>query len=253
VKHQNKKTENFRMTACAMSLKLVLLLWFSGVTAGLEDQIKAAIHYSVLSDFRTDGWSSEIHPSLSESTGIVKLRSPILNITVTSDFSNPRDIDLLQALFFAPLPAEIRVVPFYNKSSKASVILGKCFDTIAFDSRGTLDVVRVRDFINSLFLLADLSAGAPLDVPAGKYISERASILICNLYTQQFTVISDWIHRVQRDEINSTATNFSLPRTLIINGRSFGPNASLSTVLQSLVEVQYETIRSLTSNVYDEL
>ena len=235
----------------AMAQKLITFLCASNFIRGSSATVLSELHYSVLFDSRADEWSSDIQSFVSESGGIVKLRSPILNITISPDLSNPRDIDLLQALFFGPLPAQIIVRPFSNKSSMASVILGKCFDTIAFDSRGKLDSVRVRDFINSLFLLAELSVDAPLDGSAGKRISERAALLVCRLYTQQFPTISDWIDSLQRGEVllDDDDSNF---RSVVINDRLFPHTVPVSTVLQSLVEIQHETIRSI-SNVYDEL
>ena len=231
--------------------KLVKILFCLVVIRDSIGSYQHRIHYSVLEDTRAMSWASSAPSSFSEGSGIVKLRAPILNITVIADLSDPRDIDLLQALFFGPLPAEIVVRPWVDTSTRASGVLAKCFDTIAFDTKGALDSVRVRDFINSLFLLAELSADSPLDGNAGKRISNKAAALVCKLYTQQFSTISDWIDSVDPASVGPGSD--SLPvRSISINGRILPHTVPISTVLQSLVDIQYETIRS-TKHVYDEL
>ena len=209
-------------------------------------------HYSVLWDDRTSVWPTNVQQVSPDSTGLFEIRSPILNISISADFSEPRDIDLLQALFMDPVPAEIYIQPSVSLSSPASAILGECFDTIAFDEEGQLDIVRVRDYISSLFLLAEIRADSPMDGSAGKRITERASVLICKLYTQQFSVISDWIDQFQKGSIELSDSRLSRSRSITINGLSFPATVAIQTVLHSLVEIQHESIRRI-RNVYDEL
>jgi hypothetical protein len=186
-------------------------------------------------------------------TGVAKVRLPILNITVTPDLAEPNDIDLLQALFLGPLPAEIYVRPQDQYPSISSTILAECFDTIAFDEFGNLDTVRIRDFINSLFLLAGLSLSASVDSTGGKRISERAAILICELYTQQYSEISERIHHLQEARRVEPEPTPPIHRSITINDRLFSlAKVPIMTILESLVEIQYETIRRI-PNVYDEL
>jgi hypothetical protein len=209
-------------------------------------------HYSILDDTRTSNWPSQLDEVSSDSTGLIKIRSPLLNISISVDFSEPRDIDLLQALFIGPVPGNIIVQSSHGSSSRASAILGRCFDTIAFDEEGELDIVRVRDFINSLFLLAELHPDSPMDGTAGKRITEKAAILICKLYTQQFSKISEWIDLFQKGAIDIPDSGPSHARSITINGLSFPATVPIPNVLQSLVAIQHEAIRRI-RKVYDEL
>jgi len=64
-------------------------------------------------------------------------------------------------------------------------------------------------------------------------------------------MISNWIDLFQRGEVEPDPID-SYPRSVSINGRLFSHTVPIPAVLQSLVQIQYESLRR-TPNVYDEL
>jgi hypothetical protein len=196
--------------------------------------------YSVLTDARTSDWPTETFAyemSHHARERILHVRFPLMQIVLCVDLSSPKDVDLVGTLLYSPTPSDVFIQPIHIDGSPANNVLTKCYDTISRDSNGVMDLGRIRDFFDSLSDLAGL--------PPGKPISERAAILVCQMYTQRFDEITDWISTSPREVfVPPIQKLFSLEAsTLVINDEVF-PVETIQDVLSALVYGQSKFLSS---------